>query len=199
MTEITHSNKELQLAHKLVKSTFHVSFYFWLTLISVLTAIFSARIYDTNLFLKETFGPALPQYITLALALPVGLVLWRYHVNRAERKEAAETLFGEIGKGDGTTAKIIALTKATYSKPFATLLRARAQITAIGMVGAFLLFQRLSLNATITGGIWFYVGMVIASLLAVVIISIFAQKSASKEINGLETPEELTRAEATKE
>lgn len=189
MTETAHSPKELQLAYKLVNSSFRISFYFWLTLTMVLAAIFSARIYDTNLLLKETFGPELPQYVTLALGIPVGLVLWRYNANKDKRKEVAAALFEEIGTSTEKTAtKIISLTKTAYGKSFVALLRAKAQMVAITLVSIFLLFQQLSLSPIITSGTWVYVGFIIVSIITAVIVSLLADRSTRKEIEKLSEP-----------
>ena len=185
MTKTTSSPKELLLTYKLVSSSFHISFYFLLTLVTVLTAIFSARIYDTNLYLKDAFGATLPQYITLSFGIPVGLALWRYHVNRAKRKEAASALFEEIGTQTTPHIKTISLAKEASKKTFAVLLRIRIQIAIIAIIGSYFLLSRLSTNAEITGIVWFYVSIIIVSIVTVLVVSIFANRATRNELDKL--------------
>lgn len=187
MTKTTSSPKELLLTYKLVSSSFHISFYFLLTLVTVLTAIFSARIYDTNLYLKDAFGATLPQYITLSLGIPVGLVLWRYHVNRAKRKEAASALFEEIGTQTTPHIKTISLAKEASKKTFAVLLRIRIQIAIIAIIGSYFLLSRLSTNAEITGIIWFYALIIVVSIITVIVVSILANRATRNELDKLST------------
>ena len=179
------SPKELLLSHKLTIAYYHTSFYFWLTLAVTLVALFSTRIYGSSSLLRNTFGETLPQYVILLMGVVVGLFLWRYHVNRANRAETLKAMKDEFGADDPDRARFAKTFTESHKKNFALFLRTRSTCLAIAIAESVLCIVRLVSTTTFTSVFGVYATIISLAVIGMVGLSIASKLLAKKSFEKL--------------
>jgi len=180
------TNEERALVYKALAFSHNTSFYLWTCLILFTATIFAGKGYFSNEILKSAISSSLVQTLFFLMALPIGLLLWRYARNKVERNIFLDKVYHQIGDTNTNKDVLLSLSKDYNRTVFSVLQKVKTFFCYLAFLELYLTlaeFAATSKKLFVTAD-----SVVLLSILLVLIagLNIIASKIFLKTISNIE-------------